>query len=841
MPQKLIQHSLGFSRESRMDSIMRSSKNIMFSTRTKNQQISNLLEFERKKIDNSEQLVLVQTTRNINNERDSLSKMLALRKIYQRHSFEKYDPVLHPQKRNRYCHLDARDLMKMWFKGKTVSIGKTESDTLSQTDSRPMSSIYRRMRVASGRSRKMSSVSGEAGTWGNLLTETIHEEPKSEIGSLTGGDENDDDLEEVVYRLDDNKLHIVPNKTVLSSESKTEVTMDVMNPIYKTEGKSQDNEHTKVTNEIPFITCDKITENDVINKNTSSTSLVEEQISEQQLDNTLPKRYKPEDPSLDKNQKKDLLQDIKNHDPSNDTLKSKKTIRKSVEIDNGNVNRNKDTSEESIQAKEEKSEQNNSERTVCVDPVKIGITNESTPKSLEQTEKQNLNNLEHDSPNRKTTDENTKSIASAKKKYQLRNQKLAKETTILPERENSVMSATSILSNKSQTTKHLPTSSGVTTTHRTKSEKNVKGATKDMHESVVNNNNTGNANYKLSQMPKDRTNMSAKSKNSAKISTCVAPAREKSSLSMKTLSKEKTILSRNSISRENTSVSDRGKEKIDLPRVKSITTDSGKSVRDSTSRDISVRESTPRDISVRESTAGYKSVRESKSRDKSARKSTSRDTSVRESTFRKDYTRNETIKATGSNLKKQQNHSAISIDTNIPMTAPGILKRSNPETDSRHIQNKSTNDTRRSSSASTLRYDTNHIHNAATNRPVNWKGLINKLRGQNTGAIVDDRVIDAKSTRRLKRREKTFVLCRERTIFPGECKSTWQMRKFIEREVSDLMFSQSPKGKRQYQIDLLKERENLRLPLFVDNTKSTSAILRDFKHIRNVERTVTAP
>ncbi|CAC5366970.1 unnamed protein product [Mytilus coruscus] len=815
-----------------MDSIMRSSKNIMFSTRTKNQQISNLLEFERKKIDNSEQLVLVQTTRNINNERDSLSKMLALRKIYQRHSFEKYDPVLHPQKRNRYCHLDARDLMKMWFKGKTVSIGKTESDTLSQTDSRPMSSIFRRMRVASGRSRKMSSVSGEAGTWGNLLTETIQEEPKSEIGSLAGGDENDDDLEEVVYRLDDNKLHIVPNKTVSSSESKTEVAINVMNPISKTE--SQDNEHTKVTNEIPFILCNKVTENDIINKSTSSSSLVEEQISKKQLDNTLPKSYKPEDPSLDEKQKKDILQDIKTHAPSNNTTNSKKTVRKSVVIGNGNVNRNKDTSEENIQAKKEKSEQNNSERTVCDDPVKIGITNESTPKSLEQTEKQNLNNLENDSSNQKikTSDQETKSIASSKKKNQLRSPKQTEETTILQEREKSVMSATSILSNKSsQTTKHLKTSSGVTTTHRTKSEKNFKGATKNMNESVVNNTNTENANYKLSQMPKDRTNMSARSKNSAKKSTFVAPEREKSSLSTKTVSNEKTTLSRNSISRENTSVSDRGKEKIDLPCVKSITTDSGKSVRESTSRDISVRESTADD----------KSVRESASRDKSPRKSTSRDTSVRESTSRKDYTRNEMIKALGSNLKKQQNHSAISIDTNIPMTAPGILKRSNPETDSRHIQNKSTNDTRRSSSASTLRYDTKHIHNAATNRPVNWKGLINKLRGQNTGAIVDDRVIDAKSTRRLKRREKTFVLCRERTIFPGECKSTWQMRKFIEREVSDLMFSQSPKGKRQYQIDLLKERENLRLPLFVDNTKSTSAILRDFKHIRNVERTVTAP
>ncbi|XP_071174401.1 micronuclear linker histone polyprotein-like [Mytilus edulis] len=814
MPQKLIQHSLGFSRESRMDSIMRSSKNIMFSTRTKNQQISNLLEFERKKIDNSEQLVLVQTTRSINNERKSLSKMLALRKIYQRHSFEKYDPVLHPQKRNRYCHLDARDLMKMWFKGKTVSIGKTESDTLSQAESRPMSSMFRRMRMSSGRSRKMSSVSGEAGTWGNLLTETIHEEPKSELGSQTGGEEIDDDLDEVVYRLDDKKLHIVPNKTVLSPESKTDIKPNVMNPINKIEGTSQDKEHTGEKNEIPFISSSQVTENNSINQNISS--LEEDHISKEQLDNTLAKSYKSEDPLLNENQKRDLSLDIEKHDQLNDTTKSEKTFRRSVVIDNGNVNRNKYTSEENMQVKEEKSEigtdNNNSNIIACSDPVKIYVENENTLKSSIQTDNQTSNILEHDSsnPKIKTVDQETKPITSSKKKYQLRNPKLANQTTILPEKERSVMTVTSISSNKSQTTKHLPTSSGGRTSHRAKSEKNADGSSEHVNKSVV-NNNTENANNKHSQLSRDKTSMSARSKNSAKKSTCEALAGEKSSMSIQTLSREKTTVYRNSISREKTSVSDRVTEKIDLPLVKSRRTDSGKS--------------------ARESTAG----------DKSARKSKSRETSVREPTLPKDNTRNEMITASGSNQMKQPNNSAFPIDTNIPMTAPSILKRSNPETDSGHIQNKTTNETRRSSSASTLRYDTHHIHNAATNKPVNWKGLINKLRGQNTGTIVDDRVIDAKSTRRLKRREKTFVLSRERTIFPGECKSTWQMRKFIEREVSDLMFSQSPKGKRQYQIELLKERENLRLPLFVDNTKSTSAILRDFKHISKVGRTVTAP
>ncbi|XP_063413825.1 putative mediator of RNA polymerase II transcription subunit 26 [Mytilus trossulus] len=801
MPQKLIQHSLGFSRESRMDSIMRSSKNIMFSTRTKNQQISNLLEFERKKIDNSEQLVLVQTTRSINNERDSLSKMLALRKIYQRHSFEKYDPVLHPQKRNRYCHLDARDLMKMWFKGKTVSIGKTESDTLSQAESRPMSSMFRRMRMASGRSRKMSSVSGEAGTWGNLLTETIHEEPKSDLGSLTG-EENDDDLDEVVYRLDDKKLHIVPNKTVLSPESKTDVKSSVINPMNKTENSSQDKEHAGEKNVIPFITSSQVTENNSINHNTNSSTLEENHISKEQID-------------INENKKRDLSEDIEKHDQLNDSKKTEKTFRRSVVIDNGNVNQNKYTSGENMQIEEKQSEiigtdNHTSTIIVCSDPVKIGVENVNTSKSTIQIDKQPSNILEHDSsfPKIKTIDQETKPITSSKTEYQLRSPKLENQLTILLEMEKSVMSATSISSNKSQTTKHLPTSNGGKTSHRAKSEKNADGASAHMNKSVV-NNHAENANNKHSQLYRDKTSMSARSNNSAKKSPCVA--REKSSTSIQTLSKEKTSVSRKSISRKKTSVSDRGNENIDLPLVKPRRTDSGKS--------------------VRESTAG----------DKSARKSKSRETSVREPTSRKDNIRNETITASGLSTMKQPNHSALPIDTNLPMTAPSILKRSNPETESGHIQNKSTNETRRSSSASTLRYDTHHIHNAATNKPVNWKGLINKLRGQNTGAIVDDRVIDAKSTRRLKRREKTFVLSRERTIFPGECKSTWQMRKFIEREVSDLMFSQSPKGKRQYQIELLKERENLRLPLFVDNTKSTSAILRDFKHISKVGRTVTAP
>jgi hypothetical protein len=67
------------------------------------------------------------------------------------------------------------------------------------------------------------------------------------------------------------------------------------------------------------------------------------------------------------------------------------------------------------------------------------------------------------------------------------------------------------------------------------------------------------------------------------------------------------------------------------------------------------------------------------------------------------------------------------------------------------------------------------------------------------------------------------------------------MRRFVEREVRDLMYSLSPKGRRQSQIELLKERESLRLQTFVNRTKSTSAILRDFRKYRRLTSAVTAP
>ncbi|XP_069108608.1 uncharacterized protein [Argopecten irradians] len=86
------------------------------------------------------------------------------------------------------------------------------------------------------------------------------------------------------------------------------------------------------------------------------------------------------------------------------------------------------------------------------------------------------------------------------------------------------------------------------------------------------------------------------------------------------------------------------------------------------------------------------------------------------------------------------------------------------------------------------------------------------------------------SYRRIKRKAKTIIMSRDRTIFPGECKSTYEMRKFMAKEATDLIFSFSPEGRRQAQIDKLKREAQL--PAFVDRTKSTSAILRHYREYK---------
>lgn len=85
--------------------------------------------------------------------------------------------------------------------------------------------------------------------------------------------------------------------------------------------------------------------------------------------------------------------------------------------------------------------------------------------------------------------------------------------------------------------------------------------------------------------------------------------------------------------------------------------------------------------------------------------------------------------------------------------------------------------------------------------------------------------------RRIRRREKTFSYARDRTIFPGSCKSSYESRKFMEQEVTNIMFSLSAEGRRKANIDKLKAEAQL--PNFVSRAKTLSAILRNFKEYKN--------
>lgn len=715
MPQKLIQHSLGFSRESRMDSIMRSSKSIMFSTRTKNQHISNLLEFERKKIDDNEHLVLIQSNRSINNERDTLSKMLALRKIYQRHSFEKYDPVLHPQKRNRLCHLDARDLMNMWFKGKTVRIAKTESDSHSQTDSRPPSSIFRRLYMKGGRIRKMSSISGEGegGAWGNLITETIHEEPKDDVDSLL----NDDGKDVVVYRLDDESIHIVPTDNVGTVESSNK------------EGNKTDDTNT-VTQKEPAKSD---------NKDDRDVHCVRE---------------------------------------NNDTVQIK-----TPQIDVSDVPKSPSHLENGQLSYEDTTVTNNLER---------GITKNNT---LSQDDKVNTHRsisvTKTESPINNSDENERREII----KDDCRNVKVSQSPT------NEIVMNTSDTEQKALTTKE-PTAC-------------TDGSKGNQKSSLI----TTRKLVKQSDVPPQRISLTERERSSK--SNTPNPTSKSECCLIKTTNK------------------------IEIPKLqeilekrKHITTATSKSER----MKMTTNEKNNNNCSIERQSL--------MSREKSNLSTASRHIKTQKSVltpivYRKTkpeaYTKKEPITASSTNLVKPFSNNKQKPNTGLPTTAPIILKRTTTDVESWVGVQTAPYDTRRSSSASSLRIDKSLIQNAATNNPANWKGLIHKLKGHQNEAIVDDRVVAVKSTKRLKRREKTFVLSRERTIFPGECKSTYEMRRFVEREVRDLMYSLSPKGRRQSQIELLKERESLRLQTFVNRTKSTSAILRDFRKYRRLTSAVTAP
>lgn len=742
MPQKLIQHSLGFSRESRMDSIMRSSKSIMFSTRTKNQHISNLLEFERKKIDDNEHLVLIQSNRSINNERDTLSKMLAVRKIYQRHRFEKYDPVLHPQKRNRLCHLDARDLMKMWFKGKTVTIAKTESDGHSQTDSRPPSSIFRRLYMKGGRIRKMSSISGEGegGAWGNLMTETIDEEPNDDVDSLL----NDDGKDVVVYCLNDERRHIVPADNVGTVESSNK------------EGNQTDDTNT-VTQLEPLEQVDLEIAPTKPNTNT---------------DNSPAK-------SDNKDDKDVLVHCVREN---NDTVQIK-----TPQIDVSDVPKGPSHLENGQLSYEDITVTNNLERGITKNDTLSQDDKASTHRSISVTKTESPINNSDENEHREII------------KDDCRNVKVSQSPT------NEILMNTSDTEQKALTTKEPTTPLKACTDGSKGNEKSSLITTRKL--------------VKQSDVPPQRISLTERER-SSKSSTPNPTSKSECSLikttnkiyiskSQEMLEKRKHIPTATSKS-ESMKMPTNGKNNNNCSRERPSLMSREKSNLSTTFRHIKTPKSVLTPIVYRKTKAEA-------------------------------HAKKEPITASSTNLVKPFYNNKQKPNTGLPTTAPSILKRTTTDIESWIGVQTAPYDRRKSSSASSLRIDKSLIQNAATNNPANWKRLIHKLKGYQNEAIVDDRVVAAKSTRRLKRREKTFVLSRERTIFPGECKSTYEMRRFVEREVTDLMYSLSPKGRRQSQIELLKERESLRLQTFVNRTKSTSAILRDFRKYSGLPRTVTAP
>lgn len=646
--------------------------------------MSNLLEFERKKIEDDEQLVLIHANRNINNERRCLTNMIALRKIYQRHSFDKYDPVLHPQKRNRYCHLDARDLMKMWFKGKKVSVEKTDTDTQSQTESRPPSSIFKRMRIASGRSRKLSSISGEGAAWGNLLTETIQEEKRGDLDTLVDYDHIEGDVEA-------NDISFPHTSLVHNKEIQRPVVNDLI-PRQLSKGGNETHDGGKI--------------NEVRSKQ-NSPKYITKANDDSVPTSTITTGESDGDVNTRKSKNQEMVPESKQRSPMTffalkETNKTDKTFTGSKHIKLKNT--------ESTGERSGKTKTNASEH----------IRNGS-----EQTESR--------SQDAKKLREATRDISGSSSE------------------QNTESYDDNISRNKLSLTPKLP-------------KTNMKDETMEPKQNVPS--------AKTRKIQIHSPVFQEKQKKNQSNQMFSTNLREKTNLSMPaSVSREK---SSSSITKRASEYTSKANGQTSSDRVKSGNTPTVLKRNDAKNKDLITPSS------------------------------------------------KQLVKGNYSNKP--------------PTTAPSNMKRQKTETAPILSE-----ETRRSSSASSLRYDKTHMGNAATNAPLNWKGLIHKLKVNNTDTIVDDKVVDVKSTRRLKRREKTFVLSRERTIFPGECKTTFQMRKFIDKEVSDLIFSMSPKGKRQTQIELLKERENFRLPLFMDKSKPTSAIFREFRDPHQVNRMMTAP
>jgi hypothetical protein len=96
-----------------------------------------------------------------------------------------------------------------------------------------------------------------------------------------------------------------------------------------------------------------------------------------------------------------------------------------------------------------------------------------------------------------------------------------------------------------------------------------------------------------------------------------------------------------------------------------------------------------------------------------------------------------------------------------------------------------------------------------------------------------DQKEDDKSEDRIRHRKYQPILKDEfQKMFPGNCKTTYSMRKFIDKETKNVIrdIDAIPRKRKS------KEHEHLikksQMPDFIDRHKTTSAILRDFRSIR---------
>ena len=78
-------------------------------------------------------------------------------------------------------------------------------------------------------------------------------------------------------------------------------------------------------------------------------------------------------------------------------------------------------------------------------------------------------------------------------------------------------------------------------------------------------------------------------------------------------------------------------------------------------------------------------------------------------------------------------------------------------------------------------------------------------------------------------------------LFPGDCRSACSFRRFIRTEVNNVLVKWSPENRRKNKVK--KIISQVSLPPFIERTKTTSAILRDFnkyKHKRDERKSMVA-